>query len=119
MKILLSTDRDNLESNIAKRFGHANYYLIYCTDSKSFDVKINEGHDDEHSSLIKLARNGIHNFIVGNVGPNAFKVLKENNARLFLARKLKASEALEKFLGNKLDELFNPTIKQSIEHNNH
>ena len=34
MKILLASDGKTLESSIAKRFGHANYYLIYDDVSK-------------------------------------------------------------------------------------
>jgi len=114
MKILLTADGDNLDSKISKRFGEANYYLIYDTDTKTVDARINDGHDDDHSSLIELTKEGVEYFIVGNAGPNAFKVLKENGAKLFLARKLTASEALEKFINNELEELLNPTLKKPI-----
>ena len=114
MKILLTADGDNLDSKISKRFGEANYYLIYDTDTKTVDARINDGHDDDHSSLIELTKKGVKHFIVGNAGPNAFRVLKENGAKLFLARKLTASEALEKFINNELEELLNPTLKKPI-----
>jgi len=114
MKMLLTVDGNNLESKISKRFGEANYYLIYDTDSKSIDARVNEGHDDDHSSLRELTKEGVTHFIVGNAGPNAFRILKENGAKLFLARKLTASEALEKFMNNELEELFQPTLKRPI-----
>ncbi|VAX17137.1 hypothetical protein MNBD_IGNAVI01-676 [hydrothermal vent metagenome] len=114
MKILFTTDGDNLESKISKRFGEANYYLIYDTDSRSVDVRENTGHDDDHSSLIELTKEGVTHFVVGNAGPNAFRVLKENGAKLFLARKLTATEAFEKFIKNELEELFEPTLKRPI-----
>lgn len=50
MEILLAADGDNLESKIDKRFGEANYYLIYDTDSKTVEARVNKGHDDDHSS---------------------------------------------------------------------
>ena len=34
MLILLGTDENSLDSQIAKRFGHANYYLQYNTENK-------------------------------------------------------------------------------------
>lgn len=37
-KIIIGSDRDNLESPIAKRFGHANYYLMYNTETKNLEV---------------------------------------------------------------------------------
>jgi len=115
MKILLSTDGKTLESKIAKRFGHANYYLIYDHKSKEIEARVNHGHDDNHSSLIDLANEGVENFIVGNIGPNAFRVLNDKNTKVFLARKFGAKEALEKFFNDELEELTNPTLKRSIE----
>lgn len=115
MKILLATDGKTLESKIAKRFGHANYYLIFDSESKKLDARTNSGHDDNHSSLVDLANEGVTNFIVGNIGPNAFKVLHDKNTKVYLARKYRAKEALDKFLNNELEELTNPTLKRSIE----
>jgi len=115
MKILLATDGKTLESKIAKRFGHANYYLIFNNESKELEARINHGHDDDHSSLADLANEGVTNFVVGNIGPNAFKVLHDKNTKVYLARKYKAKEALEKFFKNELYELTNSTLKRSIE----
>ncbi len=114
MKILFTTDGEMLESKIAKRFGEAKYYLVYDSETTEIDTHINEGHDDNHSSLIKLAKEGVTTFIVGNCGPNAFKVLKKHNARLFLARMMTAKDALEKFNNNELDELLKPTLNKTI-----
>jgi len=115
MKILLATDGETLESKIAKRFGHANYYLIFNNESKELEARINHGHDDDHSSLVDLANEGVTQFIVGNIGPNAFKILHDKNTKVHLARKYRAKDALDKFLNNELEELTNPTLKRSIE----
>ena len=115
MKLLLATDGKTLESKIAKRFGHANYYLIFNNESKELEARINHGHDDDHSSLVNLANEGVTQFIVGNIGPNAFKVLHDKNTKVYLARKYRAKEALDKFLNNELEELTTPTLKRSIE----
>ena len=115
MKILLATDGKTLESKIAKRFGHANYYLIFNNESKELEARINHGHDDNHSSLVDLANEGVTQFIVGNIGPNAFKVLHDKNTKVYLARKFRAKEALDKLLNNEIEELINPTLKRSIE----
>jgi predicted Fe-Mo cluster-binding NifX family protein len=115
MKILLATDGKTLESKIAKRFGHADFYLIFDNESKEIEARVNPGHDDNHSSLVDLANEGVAHFIVGNIGPNAFKILNDKNTKVYLARKYRAKEALEKFLNNELEELTTPTLKRSIE----
>ncbi len=115
MKILLATDGKTLKSTIAKRFGHANYYVIFDSESKGIDVRENSGHDDNHSSLLDLTNEGVSKFIVGNIGPNAFSVLNKANCEVYLARKQKAEEALEKLSNNELEKLSNPTLKRSFE----
>jgi predicted Fe-Mo cluster-binding NifX family protein len=115
MKILFATDGETFESKIAKRFGHANYYLIYDSESKNLDAKINPGHDEEHSGLVDLTNEGITNFVVGNIGPNAFRILNEKKAKVYLARKYTVKEALDKFFNEELEKLTKPTLKHPIE----
>ena len=115
MKILFAVEDDNLKGKIAKRFGHAKYYLIYNTENNKLEKRINSGHDDEHSGLIDLVNEGVKYFVVGNIGPNAFKVLDDRDAKIFLARKLTVDEALNKFLNNELEQLEKPTLERSIE----
>ena len=115
MKILLATDGETLESKIAKRFGHANYYLIYDSDTKKIDARTNHGHDNTHSNLLELANEGVTDFIIGNIGPNAFKVLNKAETKIYLARKYTAIEALDRFFNSELEKLTKPTLKRSIE----
>ena len=115
MKILLATDGDTLQSKIAKRFGHAPYYLIFDSETSSLDVRINHGHDDNHAELDSFLNEGILQFIVGNIGPHAFKVLERRGAVVYLARKSTASDALDNFINKKLERLTEPTLKRSIE----
>ena len=115
MKILFATDGGTFESKIAKRVGHANYYLIYDSESKYLDARINSGHDEEHSGLVDLTNEGIANFVVGNIGPNAFRILNAKKARVYIARKYKAKEALDKFFNKELEELTKPTLIRPIE----
>jgi len=114
MKILLATESNTLESKIAKRFGEAPYYLIYNSDTKETEARVNHGHDDNHSGLIDLVNEGVLHYIIGNTGPNAFNVLDDRNAELYLARGAVAKDALEAFLNNKLERLTKATLKRPI-----
>ena len=114
MKILLATESNTLEGKIAKRFGEASYYLIYNSDTKETEARVNHGHDDNHSGLIDLVNEGVLHYIIGNTGPNAFNVLDDRNAELYLARGVVAKDALEAFLNNKLERLTKATLKRPI-----
>ncbi len=119
MKILFATEGEGLDSKIAKRFGHAPFYLIYDTEDKSLTVRGNKGHSDDHAELREIVRQGVKHFVIGNIGPYAFDVLKEEGAEIYLARGEVASEALEKFLNNEIKPLEKPTLKRSIEEHKH
>ena len=114
MKILLATESNTLESKIAKRFGEAPYYLIYNSETKEIEPRVNPGHDDNHSGLIDLVNEGVLYYIIGNTGPNAFNVLNDRNAKLYLARGAMAKDALDAFLNNKLEILTKSTLKKPI-----
>ena len=114
MKILLATEGNTLENKIAKRFGEAPYYLIYNSDTKETEARVNPGHDDNHSGLIDLVNEGVLCFIIGNTGPNAFNILNDMNAEVYLARSFVAKDALEAFLNKKLERLTKATLKRPI-----
>ncbi len=115
MKIMLVTDEPNLESKIAKRFGHANYYLIYDLDNNTFEAMENPGHGEKHDVLYDLAKKGVTTYIVGNIGPGAYETVQEIGAEVYLARLMKAKDAIAKFKAGELQKLENPTLKRSIE----
>lgn len=117
MKILLATEGDSLKSKIAKRFGEAPYYLIYDSETKRTKARINPGHDDNHSALIDLINEGVLHYIIGNTGPNAFDVLNNLDAKLYLARGVVAEEALNSFLNDEIKPLTKATLKRPIRNN--
>ena len=114
MKILLTTEGETLKSKIAKRFGEAPYYLVYDSETKELRASVNEGHDDHHQSLLDLVNSGVTHFLIGNTGPNAFNVLKDAGAKMYLVRHLTAEEALDKLLNSELEELTQSTLKKPI-----
>jgi predicted Fe-Mo cluster-binding NifX family protein len=104
-----------MESKISKRFGHANFYLIFNTDDNSLEVRENHGHSNDHFELTKLINENVLHFVVGNIGPNAFDVIKQGSAKVYLVRKSTATEALTLLQNNSLESLEKPTLKRSID----
>lgn len=119
MKILLACEGETLQRNIAKRFGDAPNYLIYNTETTLIENRENQGHDDSHSNLIDLVQEGVSTFVVGNIGPHAFSILHDLQARVLLARGMVAADALKAFLQDELKELSEPTLKKSIHDHEH
>lgn len=117
MLILIGADGKELESPIAKRFGHAEYLIQYNTDSKSFEVFINNEEEHNHNNLQEFLDKGIEVFIVGNIGPHAFEIINTPKSKVYLARKMSVQEALNKYQKGELKQLIEPTVKQSIGHN--
>jgi len=114
MLLCVSSDGNNSESFIAKRFGHSNYLIIYDTETKKYEAQIYIHGGHNHDNLQKYLEKGVKVFIVGNIGPNAFEILKSAEGRIYLARKLTVVEAVELYSKGKLSELLEPTISRSI-----
>lgn len=116
MLILVGDDGNQLNSQIARRFGHANFFILYDTESNSFEAFQNQMEGHNHENLLNFINRGVKNFIVGNIGPHAFNLIKEFGGKIFLARKMTVQESIEKFLAGELQELFEPTAKKNIGH---
>lgn len=119
MLIVIGSDGNTLDSQVSKRFGHSNYFVLYDTSSQIFEAFKNDEHQiHRHENLGELVEKGAEVFIVGNIGPHAFEIIKSFNKKIFLARKMTVGDAIKKFLDGELIELSEPTAKKSIGHRN-
>jgi len=114
MKIFIATDTAELNGMVSKRFGHANFYIIYDIESNNYDIITNADHDEKNTVLSSATNNGINTFIVGNVGPHAFGIINTPNSKVYLARKMTAEEAINKLVNNELELLTDSTVKKSM-----
>ena len=119
MLILIGSDGNNLESTIAKRFGHANYYILFNSESQHFRAFENNDEGHNHENLRNFLDKGVEVFIVGNIGPYAFNIINTKVSKVYLARKMTSREAIEKVIKGELLQLSEPTVKRSIEHGQH
>jgi predicted Fe-Mo cluster-binding NifX family protein len=116
MLVLFGANSKDLTQPLAKRFGHAEQFVVFNTDDRShkFFENIDEGHT--HSNLLDFIDIGVRAFVVGNIGPHAFSVLKEHrDVKIYLARRMSIQEAFEKVISGELQELTNPTMANSVE----
>jgi predicted Fe-Mo cluster-binding NifX family protein len=76
MIIVIGSDGSKLEDQVSKRFGHAAFYLIYDTEKNHTETILNNDEDHSHKQLNEFLDKGAEAFIVGNIGPHAFEMLK-------------------------------------------
>ena len=118
MLILVGADGKNSESPVAKRFGHAEYFIVYDTVQESFESYENNDEGHNHKNLEEFLDKGVEAFIVGNIGPHAFELINTPKSKIYLARQLTVKEAIDKFKKNELRLMEEPTVKHSIEQGN-
>ena len=108
MLIAVSSKGLDLNSPVDERFGRANYFIIYNTDSKSFETLNNETNAKASQGVgVKtvelLSGKNIDLVISGNFGPQAFRALNTAGIKAALWSKGKVSEAVELACNDKLE----------------
>ena len=120
MKVLIAVQGTTLDSPVAKRFGHAPYYLKLDLDTQQIQLIDNaESHDETHAIIPQMVEDGVKVFITGNIGPNAFELTHSLNLQVALARQMSAGEALERLQRGDLEILTGPTLKRSVHDHDH
>jgi predicted Fe-Mo cluster-binding NifX family protein len=111
MRIAISTSGDKKESNLDRRFGRCEYFLIYDTEKDSYEAIPNEGIDASGGAGIKAASQIIDAkadvIITGNLGPNAFELIEKAGIKGFTCEIVPAFKALELFQKGNLLEISN------------
>ena len=119
MKILVATKGPSLDSPVAKRFGHAPYFLVY--DTKRGQAKIIEKPSgaNHHAIIPQADADGVRVFITGNIGPHAYKLISSLNLQVALARNMSARKAIEKLKKGELKILDGPTVRHAVHESEH
>jgi predicted Fe-Mo cluster-binding NifX family protein len=116
MLIVIGSDGNSLDSPVAKRFGHADYFILFNTETKNFEAFENLAEEHNHNNLYDFLQKGAEIFIVGNIGPHAFDIVNTSKSKVYLARKMSVSESINRFFNGELEQLTEPTVKKSIGH---
>ncbi len=107
MKIAFTTSGKELSSPLDGRFGRAQRFLIYDTDSKEFDLIENQQNlEAAQGAGIQAAQNvaraGAEVVVTGHCGPKAFSVLKTAGIKVFNTDAPTVAEALQRFSSGNL-----------------
>ena len=108
MKISISAQGSDKDSPVDPRFGRASQFLVYDTESASYEVISNaQSLSAAQGAGIKAAETisgtGADVLITGHCGPKAFATLKAAGIKVFIgAEGLTVAQALEKYNSNQL-----------------
>ncbi|MBD3164213.1 hypothetical protein GF323_03370 [Candidatus Woesearchaeota archaeon] len=111
MKIAISSDGENLDSNIDQRFGRCRYFIIVDTNKQEgYKAVKNQGAIHGHGAGIQAAQQlgneKVKAVITGNLGPNATAILDKIGIRAYHGSGV-IREVIAEFNGGKLNEIKN------------
>jgi len=110
MKVAVTSQGEELSSEIDPRFGRAKWLIVIDTKtgkSEAHDntVNLNAAQGAGIQTGQNIANLDVDAVITGNVGPNAFRTLSAAKVRIFLAEKQTVQEAIDSFKADKLKEV--------------
>jgi predicted Fe-Mo cluster-binding NifX family protein len=114
MKVAISSSGDTLESSVDTRFGRCPYYIIYDTESCSFEAVANKSSMAGGGAGIQAAQSisdmKAEALITGNVGPNAFRVLSAASIKIYSGASGSIKDVIEKFKKGEYKETSAPDV---------
>ena len=110
MKVAVTSQGNEMSSEIDLRFGRAKFLLVVDTEAGDFEVHDNELNlNAVQGAGIQTGQNianlGVEAVITGNVGPNAFRTLYAADIKIFIAAKQTVAEAIDSFKAGELKEV--------------
>ena len=116
MKVAVTSQGEELSSEIDPRFGRAKWLIVIDSETGKFEVHNNAVNlNAVQGAGIQTGQNianlGVEAVITGNVGPNAFKTLNAANVKIFLAEKQTVQDAIDSFKAGKLKEVDKASVE--------
>jgi len=114
MKICVTSDGNNLSSQVDPRFGRCKYFIIIDSGTERFNAIENPniesmgGAGIQSAQLVASQRAKV--VLTGNVGPNAFQTLQAAGIEVFTGASGTVSEAITKYKKGGLKAVSGPSV---------
>lgn len=116
MRIAVSAKGEQLTSKVDENFGKAFCFLIVNPETLEFEVLKNDV--DKKGAGIKLAKSiidyGTNFLITGNIGPNAFRVLKEGNINVSVNAAGRVIDVIQQYKNGLFSKAAKPNSKGKL-----
>lgn len=102
MKVAFTTSGNTLDAPMDPRFGRAAGYIMYDTDSETFEAfdnsqVLNSAHGAGIQATEAVVKRGANCVVTGHCGPNAFRALSAAGIRIYTTQAATVAEALEAY----------------------
>lgn len=109
MKIAITSQGPDLNSQVDPRFGRAKQFIVVDTDTEEFSAHDNtQNLNAAQGAGIQAGRTvsdlGVEAVITGNVGPKAFATLQAANIKIFFATSGTVKEAIARLKAGELKD---------------
>ena len=116
MKVLIAADGKTLDSRIAKRFGHAVWYLIVDLETDKVVERLeNVRSEDHHEVVPKAAERGVTTIVTGNIGPRSYELISLYSLQVAHAKQMTVRAALVRLKEGALRILDAPSVRKNVE----
>lgn len=102
MKVAFTTSGNTLDAPMDPRFGRAAGFIVYDTDSDTFEAVdnrqiLNAAQGAGIQAAESIVRHGAGSIVTGHCGPNAFRALSAAGIRIYTTQAATVAEALEAY----------------------
>jgi predicted Fe-Mo cluster-binding NifX family protein len=118
MKICITSQGDNLDSQVDPRFGRCQYFIIVDTQTLEFEAIRNPNIEAIGGAGIQsgqlVADRAVEAVLTGNIGPNAFQTLQAAGLKIITGVSGSIREAIEKFKKGELKPTQGPSVNSKF-----
>jgi predicted Fe-Mo cluster-binding NifX family protein len=118
MKIVVTANGKGLEAPTSPFFGRCPWYVLVETDTLECETLSNPAQGAAGGAGIQAAQylvgQGVQGVVSGNVGPNAFQVLRAAGIPVYVSAKGTVQQAVESFQSGQLEAVKAPTAPSHI-----
>lgn len=118
MRICVTSEGDNLDSQVDSRFGRCQYFIVADTETLEFEAIRNPNLDAMGGAGVQsgqlVASKQVKAVITGNVGPNAFQTLQAAGIDVITGVSGTIKDVIDKYKKGKLKPTQGPSVRSKF-----